>query len=280
MPGGGGMTLFSSVSLTFGMVVGFMSLPHLLIRIFTVPDQKAARASMVGAVTVVGVVFALLFMVVGPASIVFVLGKPQFLDAAGKLRGGVNMAAINLSQAVGGNVLMGVVAAVAFATILAVVSGLVISIATAASHDLYGVLRGASKPRSEREEVTVFRIAAVVMAAVAVALAFAFQHENVAFMSALALSVAASAIFPVLALTLYWKRLTTAGALVGGVFGLILSVGLIVVGPAVWVKILHHPAPLFPSDDPALVITPAAFVVAIVASLLSPAPRAAVAAAE
>jgi cation/acetate symporter len=272
-PGGSGMSLFSSLSLMFGMVIGIMSLPHLLIRIFTVPDEMAARGSMVGAVTIVGAVFALLGGVVGPASIAFVLGRPEFLDAAGGLRGGANMASIHLSEALGGPVLMGIVAAVAFATILAAVSGLVIAIATAAAHDIYGVLAPKAEA-NERREVAVFRISAAGMAAVAVALAFAFQHENVALLTALALSVAASANFPILALVLYWPRLTTAGALAGGVAGLVGSVALIVLGPAVWVKILHHAAPLFPSDYPALVTVPLAFVVAVAVSRLERAPKA------
>ena len=272
MPGGGKMDLFSSASLSFGMTVGIMGLPHLLIRFFTVPNEKAARGSAVFATSIIGLVFALMFAVLGPGAIVFVLGQPRFLDAAGMLKGGPNMASIHLADALGGNVLLGITAAVAFATILAVVAGLVMSIASAASHDLYAVLKG-GKAKTEREELTVFRVSAGLMAVVAVLLAFAFQHENIAFMSALAFGVAASANFPVLLLVLYWPRLTTAGALSGGIVGLVTSVTLIVLGPAVWVKLLHHPAPIFPSDYPALLTAPLAFVVAIATSLARPAVR-------
>ena len=273
MPGGGKMDLFSSVSLSFGMTAGILGLPHLLIRFFTVPDERQARRSAVVATSLIGFVFALMFLVLGPGAIAFVYGQARFNGPDGMLQGGPNMASIHLADALGGNVLMGIAAAVAFATILAVVAGLVMAIASAASHDLYAVLTG-RKDKNEREELLVFRVAAGVMAVVAVALAFAFQHENVAFMSALAFGVAASANFPVLVLILYWPRLTTAGALSGGVVGLITSVSLIVIGPAVWVKLLHHAAPIFPSDYPGLITAPLAFVVAIAVSLARPASQA------
>ncbi|HTI67937.1 MAG TPA: cation acetate symporter [Caulobacteraceae bacterium] len=279
MPGGGKMDLFSSVSLAFGMSVGILGLPHLLIRFFTVPDERAARRSAVVATSIIGFVFALMFLVLGPGAIAFVYGQPRFDGPDGLLRGGANMASIHLADALGGNVLMGIAAAVAFATILAVVAGLVMAIASAASHDLYAVL-SRRKDKSEHEELLVFRLAAGVMAVVAVALAFAFQHENVAFMSALAFAVAASANFPVLVLILYWPRLTTAGALTGGLVGLISSVALIVIGPAVWVKLLHHAAPIFPSDYPGLLTAPLALIAAILVSLARPAPRMVEAAAE
>jgi len=175
--------------------------------------------------------------------------------------------------------LMGVTSAVAFATILAVVSGLVMSTASAASHDLYAMLR---KTRDEKRELMVFRLSAGGAGIVAILLAFVFEKENVAFMTALAMAVAVSANVPVILLTLYWRRLTAAGALCGGVFGLVASVVLIVLGPAVWVKILHHPAPLFPSDYPGLLVMPMAFVVCVLASLAIPSAQrgTAVAAAE
>jgi cation/acetate symporter len=159
---------------------------------------------------------------------------------------------------------MGVTSAVAFATILAVVSGLVMATASAASHDLYAVLKG---QRDEKRELNVFRLSAVAAGIVAIALAFAFQQQNVAFMTALAMGVAVSANVPVVLLTLYWRGLTTAGALTGGLFGLVTSVVLIVLGPAVWVKVLHHAAPIFPSDYPGLLVMPVAFVVTIAVSL-------------
>jgi cation/acetate symporter len=266
MPGAGKNDLFSALSLAIGMSVGMLGLPHLLIRFFTVPTEKEASRSAVAATLIIGGVFLLLFLVIGPAAVSFVYGNPLYVTETGAPKGGVNMASIHLANALGGEVLMGVTSAVAFATILAVVAGLVMATASAASHDIYAVARGKAK-RSEKEELLVFRLATVVMAIVSVSLAFAFQHENVAFLTALAFGVAASANFPVLILILYWKRLTTAGALAGGLTGLITSVGLITVGPSVWVKVLHHSAPLFPSDYPALLTAPLAFVAAIVVSL-------------
>ncbi|MEO6340000.1 MAG: cation acetate symporter [Caulobacteraceae bacterium] len=266
LPGGAKMDLFSAISLGFGMSVGMMGLPHLLIRFFTVPTEKAARQSAVAATSIIGGVFVLLYLVIGPAAVAFLHGNPVYTVAGGGLKGGPNMASIHLANALGGEVLMGIASAVAFATILAVVAGLVMATASAASHDLFAVARR-GKTKSEKEELTVFRLAAGAMAVISVIIAFAFQHENVAFLSALAFGVAASANFPVLLLILYWKRLTTAGALAGGLSGLISSVGLITVGPSVWVKVLHHAAPLFPSDYPALLTAPLALVVAVVVSL-------------
>ncbi len=197
---------------------------------------------------------------IGPASVAYVTGDPAYVTAAGAVKGGPNMVVIHLADAVGGGVLMGMFSAVAFATILAVVSGLTIAIASAASHDVFHA--GASGvARSEAGELWLFRLAAIAASVVAVLLAVVFQKENVAYLVALAMTVAASTNFPVVILSLYWKRLTPAGALAGGVVGLVLSVGLIVLSPGVWVKVLGHAAPIFPSDYPALVSSPLAFLV-------------------
>jgi cation/acetate symporter len=265
MPGAGKLDLFSAVSLAFGMSVGILGLPHLLIRFFTVPDEKAARTSAFVATLVAGGVFIVLFAVIGPATNAFVRLDPRFHDHAGALTGGSNMAAIHLANALGGQTFMGIAAAVAFATILAVVSGLVMSMASAASHDIYGVLRR-REAQSEREELLAFRLASVGIAILAICLALAFQHYNVAFLTTLAFGIAVSANFPVLILVLYWRRLTVAGALSAGFFGLALSTALTVLGPAVWVKLLHHSAPLFPSDYPGLLVAPLTFLVAVAVS--------------
>lgn len=277
MPGASGTDLFSSISLAFGMTIGMLGLPHVLIRFFTVPNAREAQKSTVTAVTIIGLVFALMFAVLGPSAI-SLLKATDFVTPAGDLVGGPNMASIHLSQILGGPALRGVISAVAFATILAVVSGLVMASASAASHDLYRVL--ARKAQDGAGEITAFRIAAGLIALVSVLLAFAFQKENVAFLSALAFSVAASANVPVLLLGLYWKPLTTRGALAGGLFGLVTSVVLIVVGPSVWVKILHNAAPLFPSDYPGLLVAPLACLVAVTLSLTDRPARKVVLAAE
>ena len=265
IPGAGHTDMFSAVSLAFGTCVGLIFLPLLLIRFFTVPDVKAAKRSAVAATTIIGAVFVVMFGIVGPAAVAFMRADPAFVGKTGMVVGGPNMVAIQLAKALGGPILMGVTSAVAFATILAVVSGLVMATASAASHDLYAVLRKGQ--RDEKRELNVFRLAAVGAGVVAIALAFAFQQQNVAFMTALAMGVAVSANVPVVLLTLYWRGLTTAGALTGGLFGLVTSVVLIVLGPAVWVKVLHHAAPIFPSDYPGLLVMPVAFLVTILVSL-------------
>jgi cation/acetate symporter len=256
------MDLFSSLSFALGQSLGTLGLPHLLIRFFTVPDEAAARKSVVVAVWIIGGVFALLFAFVGPGAIALVMGDPAFQAPDGKgVLGGGNMAVLHLATALGGQPFFGVLSGVAFATILAVVAGLTISAASASSHDLATTLRG--RPLGDRQEVMVFRLAAVAISMTAVLLAILFQHENVAFLAALVFAIAASTNFPVLILALYWRGTTAAGAMAGGFAGLFASVALIILGPAVWVKILGHAAPVFPSDYPTLVTVPLAFLVAI-----------------
>ena len=277
----GGMKLdpFSAISLTVGLTLGVMGLPHLLIRFFTVPNEAAARRSMVTACGIIGFVFILTFAFIAPAGVAFVTHNPAFVTAAGAVKGGPNMVVIHLAHAVGGEVLMGAFSAVAFATILAVVAGLTIAIASATSHDVFHPGHSEAQ-RNEAGELWLFRLAAVLAAAAAVSLAIVFQKENVAYLVALAMTVAASTNFPVIILSLYWRRLTSTGALLGGLAGLISSVGLIVLSPGVWVRVLHHPAPIFPADYPALVSSPLAFLVCWLGSLATqPAAKPAVASA-
>ncbi len=146
------------------------------------------------------------------------------------------------------------------------VAGLTIAIASATSHDVVGALRKA-RPETEHGELWIFRAAAIGGSVIAVLLAIVFQKENVAYLVALAMTVSASSNFPVVILSLYWRRFTAAGALAGGIVGLIVSVGLIVVSPGVWVKVLEHPKAIFPSDYPALVSCPLAFLVCWLVSL-------------
>lgn len=178
------------------------------------------------------------------------------------------MAVLHLADALGGHTLFGIMAGVIFATILAVVAGLTIAAASATSHDIVSALRH-GRSLTEKQELVIFRIATFGAAMVSVGLAIAFQHENVAFLAALAFAIAASTNFPILILALYWPRTTSAGALVGGMVGLLSSVVLIVLGPAVWVKVLGNAAPIFPSDYPTLVTTPLAFIVAMVVSVMT-----------
>jgi cation/acetate symporter len=176
------------------------------------------------------------------------------------------MAAIHLSHAVGGDVLMGFIAAVAFATILAVVAGLTLAGASAISHDLCARVFGI---RDERREVRISRFATVGIGVAAILLGLAFRTQNVAYMVGLAFAIAASANFPLLVLAMGWRRLTTAGALAGGIVGLVSALGLTIIGPAIWVKTLGYPAPIFPYDPPAMLTVPLAFVVALAVSLLT-----------
>jgi cation/acetate symporter len=270
--GGFKLDWYSAFSLTISLSLGLIGLPHLLIRFFTVPTEQAARSSMWVAMALIAVVYSLLMLVVGPAAVAFVQPDPSFHNADGTLRGGTNMAILHLATVLGGPVLFGILSAVTFATILAVVAGLAIATSSAASHDLYAILRG--RPlQGEKTELRVFRIAGILSAVVAVLLGILFQKENVGFLVALALSVAAGANMPMLLLTLYWKGLTGAGALAGGAIGLTVSVALIVLSPAVWVKILGFAQPVFPSEYPALAAVPLGFLAAYVVSTMTRQPE-------
>lgn len=247
----------SALSLGLALMLGTAGLPHILMRFFTVPDARAARVSVFWAATFMNYFYALVF-VLGFGALTLTAANPDYVDAAGALRGGGNMAAIHLSHAVGGNAMMGFISAVAFATILAVVAGLTLAGASAVSHDLYaGVIRRGQL--DERSEVRISRIATFVLGLVAIGLGLAFKGQNVAYMISLAFSVACSSTFPVLLLALYWRGLTTAGAVAGGTVGLLSALGLTLLGPAVWVKVLGNPAPIFAMDPPTLVTLPLAF---------------------
>ncbi|MDD3433301.1 MAG: hypothetical protein PHW05_05850, partial [Tepidiphilus sp.] len=242
----------SAISFGMALMFGTAGLPHILMRFFTVPDAKQARKSVLWATTWIGYFYILTF-IIGFGAIIFVLTDPSFLDAKGALKGGSNMAAIHLANALGGNIFLGFMSAVAFATILAVVAGLTLSGASAVSHDLYATLFKEGKADSA-SELRVSRIATLCLGVVAVLLGIAFEKQNVAFMVSLAFAVAASANFPVLLLSVLWKDCTTRGAVIGGFLGLIASVGLTVVSPAVWEDVLGNPkgSAWFPYTSPAL----------------------------
>jgi cation/acetate symporter len=255
-------------AISFGMALKFgtAGLPHILMRFFTVPDAAQARKSVFIAMFVIIVVFLLVQYVLSYAAVAFLYGDNSFF-ANGKLIGGPNVPIIHLARVLGGDVLMGIVAAVAFATILAVVSGLTLAGASAIAHDLYAqaIKRGHV---SEASELVVFRAATVGVTIVAAALGIVFQGKNIAYMVGLAFTVAASASFPVLLLTLYWRKLTRRAALVGGTVGLLASVALIVGGPPIWVGMLGNNAPLIPYAYPALISMPLAFFVCWLVSIL------------
>jgi len=242
----------SAISFGMALMFGTAGLPHILMRFFTVPSAKEARKSVMWATGWIGY-FYLLTFIIGFGAITFVLTNPQFLDAKGGLLGGGNMAAIHLANAVGGNVFLGFISAVAFATILAVVAGLTLSGASAVSHDLYATVIKQGKADSA-SELKVSRFTTVVLGVVAVALGIAFEKQNIAFMVSLAFAIAASANFPVLFMSVLWKDCTTKGAVIGGFLGLASSVLLTVVSPSVWEATLGNPkgSALFPYTSPAL----------------------------
>lgn len=254
----------SAISLGIALMFGTAGLPHVLMRFFTVKDAVQARRSVFYATGFIGYFYILTF-IIGFGAIVLLTGNDTyFVD--GVLNGGKNMPAIHLSHALGGDPLMGFISAVAFATILAVVSGLTLAGSSAISHDLYAtlVLKG---ERNEKKEVRVSQIATVCLGIIAVMLGIVFEKQNVAFMVGLAFCVAASANFPVLILSMYWKNLTTRGAVVGGSVGLLTALILVIVGPTVWVDVLGFDSPIFPYKYPALFSVLAAFLTIWIVSI-------------
>ncbi|MDN0074844.1 cation acetate symporter [Crenobacter sp. SG2303] len=259
------------LSLGVGLVLGLLGLPHVLMRFVTVPNARAAHRSVLWATGLIALFFAI-NMVIGYGAVALLPPHAELFDAAGKLVGGSNMAAVQLARVLGGAVLGGFVAAVAFATILAVVAGLALAGASVVSHDLYaGLLRRGRVDAAA--ELKLARWAVIALGALAVALSLAFQDQNVAFLFGLAFALAASSNFPLLLLSLFWPKLTARGVIAGGIAGIAASVGLIVAGPAVWVAVLGFKAPLFPYTNPALFSVPLAFAAAWLGSVTDRAAR-------
>lgn len=256
-PGGMVKDPISAISLGLALMFGTAGLPHILMRFFTVKDAKQANRSVVFATGFIGYFYILTF-IIGFGAIVYLTGNPQYVGADGKLIGGTNMAAVQLAHAVGGDVMMGFISAVAFATILAVVSGLTLAGASAISHDLYA--RVFAKDADEAKEIRVSKIATVALGIVAIILGILFEQQNVAFMVGLAFAIAASANFPVLLLSMYWRRMTTRGAVVGGSLGLATAIILMILGKTIWVSVLGNAEPIFPYEYPALFSMTAAFI--------------------
>lgn len=273
-PGGFIKDPVSAISIGAALMFGTAGLPHILMRFFTVPNAKAARSSVLWATGWIGYFYILTF-VIGFGAIVLVATDPSFLDADGALRGGSNMAAIHLAQAVGGNLFLGFISAVAFATILAVVAGLTLSGASAVSHDLYATVIKKGKADSA-SELRVSRITVLVLAVVAILLGILFEKQNVAFMVSLAFALAASANFPVLFLSLLWSGCTTRGVVAGGLVGLLTALVLTILSPAIWVTVLGHAAPIFPYGSPTIFSMPLAFLTIWLVSITDSSGRAAV----
>ncbi|WP_300318006.1 cation acetate symporter [Accumulibacter sp.] len=253
----------SAISVGMTLMFGTAGLPHILMRFFTVPSAKEARKSVGWATTWIGYFYILTF-IIGFGAVVLLTQDPSVYYVDGELakglKGGGNMAAIHLANAVGGNVFLGFISAVAFATILAVVSGLTLSGASAVSHDLYATVF--KKGRSDSaHELRVSKVTTVCLGIIAVYLGIAFEKQNVAYMVMLAFAIACSANFPVLFMSVLWKDCTTRGAVAGGVVGLLSSAGLTIVSASVWEAVMHNPkgSAWFPYSSPGLFSMSAAF---------------------
>jgi len=264
-PGGLVSDPISAISLGIALMFGTAGLPHILMRFFTVSDAKEARKSVFYATGFIGYFYILTF-IIGFGAIVMVFQKPEYLDVAKHavdgtypILGGSNMAAIHLSHAVGGDFFLGFISAVAFATILAVVSGLTLAGASAISHDLYASVFRKGKVDS-MTEMKVSKMATIVLGVIAIIVGIAFENQNIAFVVGLAFAIAASANFPILFLSMYWRGLTTRGAVIGGALGLGSAVILVILSPVVWKSILGNPSAIFPYEYPALFSMTLAFV--------------------
>ncbi len=266
-PGGLVTNSLDAVSLGLALMFGLLGLPHILMRFYTVPDAKAARKSVLFATGFIGYFYIIIPIVGFGASIL--VGR----DVIGKIDKAGNMSAPLLAEVLGGTPFLGFIAAVAFATILAVVAGLTLAGASALSHDIYVnvVKKGQA---TEAEQVRVARIATFIFGLAAILLGVLFEHQNVAFMVGLAFAVACSGNFPALLMSIVWKRFTTAGAVWASLSGSLLAVFLIIISPTVWVDVLHHKEAIFPLKNPAIYSMPIAFLVGIVVSLLTSEPSA------
>jgi cation/acetate symporter len=262
-PGGLLSDPFDAVSLGLALMLGTAGLPHILMRFYTVRDARTARVSVAYATCAIGF-FYLLTYVLGYGAMAIV-GREGIVS----VDPGGNMAAPLLAEMVGGRPFMGFISAVAFSTILAVVAGLTLSGAATLSHDLWvHVVRGGQAV--QREQLLVGRVASIAIAILAIGLGIAFKGQNVSYMVGLAFAVAAGANFPALVLAIYWKRLTTAGAIASMLVGTFVTVALIVLSPAIQVDILGYGSAPFPLRNPAIVTVPLSFAVAILVSLLAP----------
>jgi cation/acetate symporter len=250
----------TAVSLSLGLVFGTAGLPHIMMRFFTVPNAKEARKSVFVASGCIGYFF-MVVCALGLIAITIVGTNPEYYEGgnlAGKMLGGGNMPVMHLSKAVGGNLFLGFMSAVAFATILAVVSGLALAGASAIAHDIYArvICKGTA---TESQEMRVSKIATIGLGVVAVLLGILFEKQNIAFLVGLTFGIAASTNFPILILSMYWRGLTTRGALLGGLAGLISAVTFVVLSKAVWVVVLGNAQAIFPYEQPALFSMPLAF---------------------
>ena len=265
--GGLGLSTLSAVSLGVGLCLGLAGSPHLLMRFFTVKDKAAARVSAGVALGAISYVNLLIFFVIGVGAVALVKGNDAYLDASGGVIGGNNMVSIHLADAVGGEVFLGIIAAVAFATILAVVAGLMLASVTALTHDLYSNVIKTGELDQDRQ-IRLSKYAAVGLGIIVAILGIAFERQNIAYLVSLTLAIGASTNFPLLILSMYWRGLTTKGAVAGGIVGLVTAIMLMVLGPAVWVDVFGNDQPIFPQAYPALYSVTLAFITMWVVSVM------------
>lgn len=248
----------SAISLGLALMFGTAGLPHILMRFFTVKNAKEARKSVFYATGLMGYFYMLTF-VIGFGAIAFLLGNPDFINEAGQFTIPPNMEAVLLAKVLGGDILLGFISAVAFATILAVVAGLAISGASAISHDLFVNVCKDGKCDAQTE-MRVTKGSTIGLGILAIILGLAFEGQNVAFTVGLAFAIAASVNFPIILLCIYWKNLTTNGVLYGGIIGLVCVLSLVILSPSVWVNVLGFENAIFPYNHPAIFSMPLTFI--------------------
>ncbi len=262
------------ISLGLALVFGTAGLPHILMRFYTVPNAKAARTSVVWAMVLIGSFYIMTTFLGFGAAVLVGKGNIGVKDAAGKIVLNNNLAAPLLAEKVDGTFFLAFIAAVAFATILAVVAGLTIAASSAFAHDIWlNVVKGGRE--NEVEQVRVAKITALVIGLLSILLAIGLKSLNVAFLVGLAFAVAASANVPAIVLTLFWRRFNSTGMVTGMVVGLVSSLLLITLSPAIMtvdppgtaVKHFIQAAPLFPLTNPGIISIPLGFLAAVLGTL-------------
>lgn len=256
----------NALSLGLALALGTAGLPHILMRFFTVANAQEARKSVIWASSFIGY-FYLLTFIIGFGAIWLLSQNPELFnrgpdgsfDLIRDLIGGTNMVAVHLASAVGGELLLGFLAAVTFATIVAVVAGLSLAGAAAISHDLYDNVIAKGNV-TEEQKMRISRISTVALGVLAILLGIIFENQNVAFMVGLAFAIAASSNFPVLVLSISWRGCTTRGATLGGFIGLITATAWVVLSKTVWVDVFGFAEPITPFPNPGILSIPLAFI--------------------
>ena len=264
-PGASLSSPIENISFALALLLGTAGLPHILIRFFTVKDTKSAYESAFYATFFIGTFFLSLF-IIGYATIIFVRGNELFYES-GQIIGGLNMVAIHLATALGGPVLKGIIASVAFATIIAVVAGLTISGASILAHDIYASLICGGKI-SEKDELNASRLSCIFIGILAIVLGLFFENVNPAYIVGLAFSVAASVHFPILIGALYWSKMSVTALKFGVASGLFISIILFILSPACAVDILGFNSSLFPYSYSVLFSLPVTILAMIIGNLV------------